>query len=94
LFCELFPERLTIIQKSGNGWNTVFYSYRMNDYTVERFNNNGPEYVNSVHVNAYWIQAGTWIEIHISISSDLPDDEARAKLENVLETIKVFELQP
>ena len=89
---DKMPPSRNVNFKKVHGWDTVFYSYRMNDYTVSRFNNKGPEYVNSVHVNAHWVQAGTWIDIHISISSDLPDDDARAKLENVLETIKVFEL--
>ncbi len=47
-------------------------------------------FVNS-HIRAHWLQAGTWIDIHISMTSDRPSVESRAKLAALLKTIQVRE---
>jgi hypothetical protein len=43
------------------------------------------------HIRAHWVQAGTWIDIHLSLTADLPQKEIRAKLQDVLKTIRVAE---
>jgi len=46
---------------------------------------------NNSHIRAHWLQAGTWIDIHISMTSDRPSVESRAKLAALLKTIQVRE---
>ena len=41
------------------------------------------------HIRAQWVQAGTWIDLHLSITSDLTIAENRTKLKRVLKSISV-----
>ena len=34
----------------------------------------------NTHIRAHWVQAGTWIDLHLSISTDRPIAENREKL--------------
>jgi hypothetical protein len=43
------------------------------------------------HIRAEWIEAGTWIDIHLSLTTDQPLAEARRTLRSVLESIEVKE---
>jgi len=45
----------------------------------------------SAHIRAHWVQAGTWIEMHISITSKSTSAESRAKLLELLKAIQVKE---
>ncbi len=45
----------------------------------------------SSHLRAEWVQAGTWLDVHISITKDLPQAELRAKVREVLDNIQVTE---
>ena len=36
------------------------------------------------NIRAHWVQTGTWIDIHLSISANLPQSERRTKLRDVL----------
>ncbi len=45
----------------------------------------------SVHVRAHWVQAGTWIEMHISITSKSTSAESRAKMLELIKGIPVRE---
>jgi hypothetical protein len=42
-------------------------------------------------ISAHWLQAGTWIELHLSLTSPQTDKESAAKLEKLLKTIQVKE---
>ena len=44
------------------------------------------------HIRAEWVQAGTWIDIHASFSSERPSAERRATLMEILKTIQVEEV--
>ena len=61
--------------KIGN-WNAVFYDLLH------------PEYTNS-HLRAHWLQAGTWIDLHLSITCKVPSALARSNLADVLKTVRV-----
>jgi hypothetical protein len=43
------------------------------------------------HIRASWVQAGTWIDLHLSMTAELPADEIRRKLRSVLSSIRVSE---
>jgi hypothetical protein len=43
------------------------------------------------HIKANWLQAGTWIDVHISMTSNAPSIENRAKLIDILSTFEVKE---
>jgi len=63
--------------KLGN-WDAIVYDIQI------------PNGTNS-HIRAHWLQAGTWIDIHLSITSNRPSLETRAKLESLLKNISVKE---
>lgn len=41
------------------------------------------------HIRGEWLQAGTWIDVHLSITSDRPSADSRAKLMALLKTIQM-----
>ena len=43
------------------------------------------------HVRAHWVQAGTWIDVHLSVTSVRPSVETRAELMSFLRSIQVRE---
>ncbi len=43
------------------------------------------------HIKANWLQTGTWIDVHISMTSNAPSIENRAKLIDLLSTFEVKE---
>ena len=61
--------------KIGN-WDAVFYDLPHSDYTDS-------------HLMAHWIQAGTWIELHLSITTKAPSSSARSALVDKLHTIRI-----
>jgi hypothetical protein len=52
-----------------------------------------PKKVTSANVRAELISAGTWIDIHISVTSDLPESEERDQAVQFLRSIVVRERQ-
>jgi len=48
----------------------------------------------SSNMRAEFVQAGTWIDLHLSVTSDRPEAENQAALRKVLETIRVEERMP
>lgn len=46
------------------------------------------------HIRAHWVQAGTWIDIHISLTSNAPQAQRRATLRELLTSIQVSEKKP
>lgn len=45
------------------------------------------------HIRAHWVQAGTWIDLHLSITTERTIDENRAVLKRVLKSISVKQKQ-
>ena len=70
------PKDVTFAQL-GN-WNAILYD---EDVPIAR----------NSHIRAHWVQAGTWIDIHLSLTADLPQKEIRLKLQDVLKAISVTE---
>lgn len=61
--------------KLGN-WNSIAYDMPF------------PKGTNS-HLRAHWVQAGTWIDFHLSITSELSSSSSREKLKEFLNSIQV-----
>jgi len=70
------PQGVAFVKISN--WDAIVYDLRI------------PSGSNS-HIRAHWLQADTWIDIHISMTSDRPSAESRAKLTALLKTIQVRE---
>lgn len=64
-------------EKIGN-WDTIIYELKT------------PRGTNS-HIRAHWVQAGTWIDIHFSITSERTAEENRKLLSSSLEALAVKE---
>ena len=47
--------------------------------------------VSNTHVRAEWVEAGTWIDVHISVTTARPIEEARATALSLLQSIGVRE---
>lgn len=67
-------------QKIGK-WDSIIY-----DMTLDRRT--------SSHIRGHWVQAGTWIDIHLSVTTDRPSKEQRAMLTTLLKGIEVKEKKP
>jgi len=63
--------------KIGN-WDSVVYETKL------------PRGTNA-HIRAHWVQAGTWIDVHLSLTSTRASAESRKLLESYLRTISVEE---
>ena len=58
------PRDVTFVQLGD--WNAIIYD---EDIPIGK----------NSHIRAHWLQAGTWIDIHLSLTADLPQKEIRAK---------------
>jgi hypothetical protein len=72
------PQPVNVGFEKIAGWDTVLYDQVFSG-------------VVSSHVRAHWVQAGTWIDIHISTTTDGTSAENRKKLRAVLRSISVVE---
>jgi len=68
--------------KVGN-WDVVAYDLKLQA--------SGTPAVNQSNIRAHWVQSGTWIDVHASITSRDPSAEMRGKLVAFLKTIQVKE---
>jgi hypothetical protein len=57
-------------------WETIFY-----DVDVPNITN--------THIRAEWAEQGTWIDVHISVTTQEPNDVARDIALRVLNSIQV-----
>ena len=74
------PPLETTFVKIG-GWDAVVYDIALPS---------GMKGANS-HIRAHWVQAGTWIDLHVSIASQGTSAENRARLTQFIQTIQVSE---
>ncbi len=59
-------------------WDAVLYDIKV------------PEGSNT-HIRSEWVELGTWIDVHISVTTTEPIDAARARAMNVLKSIRITE---
>ena len=72
------PEPKEVSFEKLGSWDAVVY-----DVAVGSF-------VNS-HIRASWVQAGTWIDVHLSLTMERPTAELRRRLREELGSIRVAE---
>ncbi|MFN0317670.1 MAG: hypothetical protein ACKVQA_21810 [Burkholderiales bacterium] len=72
------PEPVNISFEKLNGWDAVMYDHNLRNAV-------------SSHVRAHWVRSGTWIDVHISTTTNKSSAENRAKLKAVLKDIAVVE---
>jgi len=72
------PEAKDVSFENIGSWKTVFY-----DLTVPTSN-----------LEAHWVQSGTWIDLHLSLTSNASQTERRDRLRETLKAIQVSEKQP
>ena len=72
------PHPVNVAFEKIGGWDTVLYDQVFSG-------------VVSSHMRAHWVQAGTWIDIHISTTTYDSSIENRKKLRAVLRGISVLE---
>jgi len=72
------PQPVNVSFEKIGRWDTVMYDHMF------------PKAVSS-HMRAHWVQAGTWIEIHLSTTTPRASAENRKKLRAVLRSIAVAE---
>lgn len=71
---HLQPQDVSFAKYSG--WDAVLYDI------PTPFGSNS-------HIRAHWLQAGMWIDLHLSITSGRPPAENRATLKSALKAIRV-----
>lgn len=75
------PDPKDVTFRKIEGWDAVIYD------TPSSLGNNS-------HIRAHWVQAGTWIDIHLSMTSSRPSSEIRHVLETFLKAVFVRERGP
>jgi len=72
------PPPVNIAFERIAGWDAVMYDQVFSGIV-------------SSHVRAHWVQAGTWIDLHLSTTTERSSAENRKKLKALLRTISVTE---
>jgi hypothetical protein len=72
------PEPKDVSFEKLGGWEAVVYDVAA-----------GP--LENSHIRASWVQAGTWIDVHLSLTTDQPTAERRQRLRETLAAIQVAE---
>ncbi|MFN2646504.1 MAG: hypothetical protein ABR570_16080 [Burkholderiales bacterium] len=72
------PEPVNVSFEKMGAWDIVMYDHLIGKAV-------------SSHMRAHWVQAGTWIELHLSTTTQRPSAENRRKLRAVLRGIAVKE---
>ncbi len=78
------PEMTDVSFSKSRDWEIVTYE------TPPPAQFAAASFVNT-HVRAHWVQAGTWIDLHISVTSGGPAADNRARIMSFLQTIEVRE---
>lgn len=73
------PSPQDVVFKKINNWDTIIYDMKTLNIT-------------NSHMRAHLLQSGTWIDIHISTTSNIPSNEARPKIVEILKSIQITEI--
>jgi len=75
------PEPQDIVFGKVGQWDVILYDLRLPQLALQT----------NAHMRAQWIQAGTWIDLHLSLTSSQSSRDARAQLVEKLKSIQVRE---
>ena len=72
------PQPINVSFEKLGGWDTVMYDHNLDNLV-------------SSHLRAHWVQSGTWIDLHLSTTTNRSSTENREKLRSLLRGISVSE---
>jgi len=72
------PEPVNVSFEKLGGWDTVMYDQNFGKIV-------------STHMRAHWVQSGTWIDLHLSTTTNGPSADNRKKLRSLLRGISISE---
>jgi hypothetical protein len=73
------PQPNDVVFAKVGGWKAVYYDHAM------------PGGATNSHIRAHWVQAETWIDVHLSITSNAPSAQLREALTTFLQAMSVRE---
>src|SRR5262245_43922534 len=73
------PEPVNVSFEKLGRWDAVWYDHYLGKAVV------------SSHLRAHWVQAGTWIDVHLSTTNNKSSAENRKRLKSLLEGISITE---
>ncbi len=85
---KIWADEVTVSKKNGLPDAQRVTFGRMGNWETIAYERAVPNSTNS-HLHAHWVQAGTWIDLHVSLTTNGSSQDARAKLESLLRTIVV-----
>ena len=85
---KLWADEVTVSKKNGLPDAQRVAFGRLGNWETIAYERAVPNSTNS-HLHAHWVQAGTWIDLHVSLTTSGSSQDARAKLESLLRTIVV-----
>jgi hypothetical protein len=90
---KIWADEVTVSKKNGlpDAQRVVFG--RLGSWETIAYERAVPNITNS-HLHAHWVQAGTWIDLHASLTTNGSSQDARAKLESLLRAIVVKQKAP
>jgi hypothetical protein len=77
------PEPTNVSFEKIGPWQAILYDIDLPEMDVR-----------NTHIRAHWVQSGTWIDVHVSVTTDQEMAAARRIVRNVLEGIQVREVEP
>jgi hypothetical protein len=90
---KIWADEVTVSKKNGLAEAQRVAFGRMANWETIAYERAVPNFTNS-HLHAHWVQAGTWIDLHLSLTTNGSSQDARAKLESLLRTIVVSQKKP
>ncbi len=90
---KIWADEVTVSKKNGlpDAQHVVFG--RLGNWETIAYERAVPNFTNT-HLHAHWVQAGTWIDLHASLTTNGSSQDARAKLESLLRAIVVKQKTP
>ncbi|HSS21568.1 MAG TPA: hypothetical protein VLL54_15955 [Pyrinomonadaceae bacterium] len=75
------PDALDVSFEKLGSWNTILFD-------------TASQLIGVSNIEAHWVQHGTWIDLHLSLTSNDSKTERRQKLRDALTAIEVSEKKP
>jgi hypothetical protein len=90
---KIWADEVMVSKKNGLADAQRVQFGRVGNWETIAYERAVPNITNS-HLHAHWVQAGTWIDLHASLTTNGSSQDARAKLEALLRTIVVSQKKP
>lgn len=90
---KIWADEVAVSKKNGLAEAQRVVFGRVGNWETIAYERAVPNFTNS-HLHAHLVQAGTWIDLHVSLTTSGASQDARAKLESLLRTIVVSQKNP